>query len=60
MAWNKLTKSNGPVDKALQLSKALSAMGFTTWNSLESGDYNCLLVINARLCSYMQIYSKKY
>ena len=62
MAWNKLKKSNqwkqsDGLEKALQLSKALSAFGYTTWNNLEPGDYNCMLVIHSRLYSHTQIYS---
>ena len=43
MAWNKLkdgAKTGKGIGKALQLSKALGAMGFTSWNTLEPGDYN--------------------
>ena len=43
MAWNKLKenktwqKKDG-LGKALQITKALNAMGYTNWNRLEPGD----------------------
>ena len=45
MAWNTLkAKPNwnpkGGLGKALQMSKALTAMGYTSWNHLEPGDYS--------------------
>ena len=65
MAWNKLkSKTNSSqwkqsegLQKALQISNALSAMGFQTWNKLEPGDYNCMLVIQSRFYSHTQIYN---
>ena len=46
MAWNKLKenktwqKKEG-MGKALQITKALTAMGYTNWTKLEPGDTHC-------------------
>ena len=39
MAWKLKDGGGTGMGKALQLSKALVAMGFTSWNRLEPGDY---------------------
>ena len=41
MAWKLKDDCKPGIGKAWQLSKALVAMGFTSWNRLEPGDYSC-------------------
>ena len=43
MSWAKIKEKQAiggqGMGKAFQLSKALAAMGYTSWNRLEPGDY---------------------
>ena len=50
MAWNKLKENKAwqkkeGMGKAIQITKALNAMGYTNWNRLEPGDDNSNLII---------------
>ena len=54
MSWAKIKEKQAiggqGMGKAFQLSKALAAMGYTSWNRLEPGDY----MIDNSLCVFKQ------